>query len=101
MSSSPFAVPSSCLAVWIALPKPDGKLFLWSWHSNDYNLNISRYVLPKEEKINLDAEINELSKKLLQLDAELAEAESEVNKWLHELRIEIQQTEQLSLPELE
>jgi len=58
-------------------------------------------VLPKEEKINLDAEINELSKKLLQLDAELAEAESEVNKWLHELRIEIQQTEQLSLPELE
>ena len=60
--------------------------------TNDYNLNISRYVLPKEEEINLDAEINELSKKLLQLDAELAEAESEVNKWLHELRVETPQS---------
>lgn len=55
--------------------------------ANDYNLNINRYVLPTEDEINLDVEINDLGQKLLQLDAELAEAESEVNKCLHELGV--------------
>lgn len=57
--------------------------------ANDYTLNISRYVLPAEVAIHFDTEINRLGKKLLNLETELAEAESEIDECLRELGVEI------------
>lgn len=53
---------------------------------NDYNLNISRYVITREEEsIDLAAEV----KKLRELEAKRAEAEKVMNDYLKELGIEI------------
>lgn len=53
---------------------------------NDYNLNISRYVITieEEESIDLAAEV----KKLRELEAKRAEAEKVMNDYLQELGIE-------------
>ena len=54
---------------------------------NDYNLNISRYVITiePEEPIDLEAEV----KRLRELEAKRAEAEKVMNDYLQELGIEI------------
>lgn len=53
--------------------------------NNDYNLNINRYIEPPKVKIDIQAEIT----KLRELEAELAEAESEMNECLRALGVDL------------
>jgi type I restriction enzyme M protein len=52
---------------------------------NNYNLNINRYIKPPKIKIDIQAEIIKLRK----LEAELVEAESEMNECLRALGVDL------------
>lgn len=52
---------------------------------NNYLLNVSRYVLPRQPEIDIEAEINKLHK----LETERAEAEKKVNEYLRALGVKV------------
>jgi len=52
-------------------------------HENDYNLNIPRYVDTFEEEAEID--IQAVQRRIKQINAELAETEAEMQKYLKEL----------------